>query len=222
MWPTGGLQNIIHAHIVWHTGKEPVLHGICILQKALRMQEVYKGIWVWIFSVQGDRSEHSEKVHSTVKGRLVDEEVLECSKFDLRHCLLVCVSLSHTHKHTHANMHCQNVGVYPNAPFCLVRKAGHGERRKVQGMHWRWGLSTMCEHSQFAPKRFWSYPETRACPHPGLGTQILSLPAKTVEDSIRNWTHFSIELQGLPLHTGWPQYFISCSGLSSVRKDEVG
>lgn len=33
---------------------------------------------------------------------------------------------------------------------------------------------------------FWSYPETRAWPHPGLGTQILSLPAKTVEDSIKN------------------------------------
>lgn len=51
---------------------------------------------------------------------------------------------------------------------------------------------------------FQSCTETRACPRPGLGMQLLSLPPERAEDGIRNRTRFATELQGLSLCTLWP------------------
>lgn len=48
------------------------------------------------FQFKERKAKHSEKVHPTVKGRLINE-VLDCSKFGLRHSVYLSVSLSQTH-----------------------------------------------------------------------------------------------------------------------------
>jgi len=50
------------------------------------------------FQFKERKVKHSKNIHSTVKGRLVNEELVECSKYDLTHNL----SLMHTRVCTHA------------------------------------------------------------------------------------------------------------------------
>ena len=53
---------------------EPVLHRVYTLQKALRCRKVIKEFRFEYFQFKERKVKHNEKVHSTVKGRLVSEE----------------------------------------------------------------------------------------------------------------------------------------------------
>lgn len=125
----------------------------------LRIQEGFKRIWFEYFQFKERKKKYSKKVHCTLQGRLVNEEVLEGYRFGYGHSF----SLSFTvWMSAYVHMHC----------FVKKNDVVRGEGIPCTSLY------TLCEHNWFAPDSFsvvywnWGMPQSQTWhADPGTATK---------------------------------------------------